>query len=206
MEDVSKASIVRTYERFAPAYDATFGAIVGRYHRHIGQFVSSLAAHRVLEVGVGTGLSLRYYPKGTSLVGVDICPRMLEKARRRQVLGLAANVELRLVDAEHLPFADESFDAVILPFVISVTPDPERLLVEVFRVLKPGGAVLILNHFAGVRGMRWLEALFSPLARVIGFRSDLALQRVVDATPMEIVAVRPLRPIGFFTSVHLRRP
>src|SRR6188768_716991 len=78
---VSKASVVRTYERFAPTYDATFGAIVGRYHRHIGQLTGSIGAHRILEIGVGTGLSLRHYAAGTSMIGVDICPRMLEKAQ-----------------------------------------------------------------------------------------------------------------------------
>lgn len=206
MGAVSKASVVRTYERFAPAYDATFGSIVGRYHRHIGQFVRACGARRVLEIGVGTGLSLRHYPAETTVIGVDICPRMLAKARQRLGAGTAADISLQLVDGEQLPFEDRGFDAVVLPFVISVTPDPERLLSEVYRVLEPQGSVMLLNHFAGVRGLGWLERLFSPLASAIGFHSDLALQRVVDATPMQVVTVRPLQPIGFFTLVHLRRP
>jgi phosphatidylethanolamine/phosphatidyl-N-methylethanolamine N-methyltransferase len=159
----------------------------------------------VLEVGIGTGLSLPHYPASTSLVGVDICPKMLDKARLRQRRINGCTVDLQLVDGEQLPFGDGSFDAVVLPFVISVTPDPEHLLTEVQRVLRPSGAALMLNHFAGVRGLRWLEALCSPLAKFVGFRSDLDLDRIVAATTMQVVSVKPLPPLGFFTRVELQR-
>jgi phosphatidylethanolamine/phosphatidyl-N-methylethanolamine N-methyltransferase len=180
---------------------------VGHYHRHIGDFVRKLGALRVIEIGVGTGLSLRHYPPGTAVLGVDICPRMLEKARERQLAGVAsATVELQIVDGEQLPYADGAFDAAILPFVISVTPDPQRLLTEVCRVLKPGGSVLIINHFAGVRGLRWLERFFSPFARSVGFESNLDLRKLLDASTLQVVSIKPLRPIGFFTLVHLQKP
>lgn len=203
--NVSKASVISTYARWAPTYDATFGSISGHYHRLIGEFVREHGAQRVIEIGVGTGLSLRHYPAGTSVVGVDMCPRMLAKAQDRKALGVEADVELKLVDGEYLPFEDHSFDAAMLLFVISVTPDPEKLLSEIHRVLKPRGSALLVNHFAGVRGLRWLERLFSPLAKIVGFESDLSLQRVMDATSMEVVSAQPLRPIGFFTQLHLRR-
>jgi phosphatidylethanolamine/phosphatidyl-N-methylethanolamine N-methyltransferase len=115
-------------------------------------------------------------------------------------------VELQLVDGEHLPHEPGAFDAVVLPFVISVTPDPKRLLAEVSRVLAPGGHVLIVNHFAGVRGLGWLEKAFSPFANLIGFESNLDLPAVLGHSRLEVVEVRPLRPIGFFTLVHLRKP
>jgi phosphatidylethanolamine/phosphatidyl-N-methylethanolamine N-methyltransferase len=203
---VSKDNVVTTYGRWAPTYDATFGSISGRYHKHIGYFVRAQGARRVLEIGVGTGLSLRHYPAGTSVAGIDICPRMLAKAEERKSKGVAADVDLQLVDGEQLPFQDQVFDAVIMLFVISVTPDPERLLSEVFRVMKPQGTALIINHFAGVRGLAWLERLFEPLAKVVGFQSNLALRRVVKATPMRAISVQPLPPMGFFTMVHLQRP
>jgi phosphatidylethanolamine/phosphatidyl-N-methylethanolamine N-methyltransferase len=204
--DPSKDEVVKTYSRWASTYDATFGRIVGRYHWHIARFVAEIGAQRVIEVGVGTGLSLAHYPAGISVLGVDICPRMLEKARRRLDSGAAhARVELQLVDGEELPYAQGTFDAVVLPFVISVTPNPQRLLAEAFRVLAPGGRLLIVNHFAGVRGLRWLEKLFSPLAKQIGFQSDLDLTTLLEGSPLQLVEVRRLRPIGFFTLVHLRK-
>ncbi|MFO1502639.1 MAG: class I SAM-dependent methyltransferase [Steroidobacteraceae bacterium] len=201
----SKDGVVRTYSRWASTYDATFGRIVGHYHGHIGRFVAEIGALRIIEVGVGTGLSLRHYPAGISVLGVDICPRMLEKAQRRAGGTTRAEIELQLVDGEQLPYARDTFDAVVLPFVISVTPDPKRLLAEASRVLAPGGHLLIVNHFAGVRGLRWLEKLFSPLAGMVGFESDLGLATLLEDSTLQTIEIRPLPPIGFFTLVHLRK-
>ena len=203
----SKDGVVETYSRWASTYDATFGRVVGHYHWHIARFVQEVGAKRVLEIGVGTGLSLRHYPAGISVLGVDICPRMLEKARRKLANGaIDAQIELQLVDGEALPYGNGMFDAVMLPFVISVTPDPKRLLAEAFRVLAPGGHALIVNHFAGVRGLRWLEKLFSPFARQVGFESNLDLTALLEGSPLQVTEIRRLRPIGFFTLVHLRKP
>lgn len=202
----STDAVVRVYSRWASTYDATFGRIVGHYHWHIGKFARAIGARRVLEIGVGTGLSLRHYPPATQVIGVDICPRMLEKARARQAARpAAASVELQLVDGEALPFDAGTFDAVVLPFVISVTPDPRRLLAESFRVLAPGGHLLMVNHFAGVRGFRWLERIFSPLAAVVGFESNLDLAALLEGSPFHVVEIRRLPPMGFFTLVHLRK-
>jgi phosphatidylethanolamine/phosphatidyl-N-methylethanolamine N-methyltransferase len=203
----TKDGVVRAYSRWASTYDATFGRVVGHYHWHIASFVKEIGARRVIEIGVGTGLSLPHYPAGISVLGVDLCPRMLEKARRRQESGATkARIELQLVDGEHLPHESGAFDAVVLPFVISVTPDPKRLLAEAFRVLAAGGHVLIVNHFAGVRGLRWLEKAFSPFANLAGFESNLDLTALLEGSPLQIVEIRRLRPIGFFTLVHLRKP
>lgn len=198
--------VIQAYSRFAPVYDATFGRIIGRYHPLVGRTVSAAHARSVLEIGVGTGLALPHYAAGTQVVAVDLCPAMLRCAQARVDRGVAASVELQLVDGEYLPFADHSFDAVTLPFVISVTPEPARLLAQVRRVVRPGGSVLLLNHFAGVRGLRWLERAFAPFADRIGFRSDLTLDRVVQLAHMPVLEVRHLGPLGFFTLLHLQRP
>jgi phosphatidylethanolamine/phosphatidyl-N-methylethanolamine N-methyltransferase len=203
---VKPNDVIQAYSRFAPVYDATFGRIIGRYHPLIGQAVSAARAQRVLEIGVGTGLALPHYAAGTQVVAVDLCPAMLARARTRLARGVAANVELQLVDGEQLPFEDHSFDAVTLPFVISVTPEPARLLDQVQRVLRPGGSLVMLNHFAGVQGLRWLERAFAPFADRIGFRSDLTLDKVLQLAAMETVSVRALSPLGFFTLLHLRQP
>jgi phosphatidylethanolamine/phosphatidyl-N-methylethanolamine N-methyltransferase len=201
---ISERAVVEAYRRFAPVYDATFGRIVGRYHRHIGDTVRQTGAVDVLEVGVGTGLSLGHYPRGTRVVGVDLSEAMLARARERVGRGVEATVDLRLADGERLGFADGAFDLVVLPFVVSVTPDPQALLDEVARVLRPGGTVLVLNHFSGVSGLRWIERLLAPLADRIGFRSDFPLEQLRHPR-LEQRAVRALWPIGFFQMVRFEK-
>ena len=199
---MSISSVIKVYSAFAPVYDATFGQVVGRYHRHIGQ--AAVGVRRVLEIGVGTGLTLRHYPATAEVTAVDLCPAMLARAERLVARGVPARVTLQLADAERLPFADGSFEMVVLPFVVSVTPEPARLLDEARRLLAPGGQMVILNHFAGVAGLRWLERLFAPFAERIGFRSDLTLERVLRMVNLQVEEVRSLPPIGFFTLVRLR--
>lgn len=201
---MKSASVVKVYSAFAPVYDATFGMVVGRYHRHIGAAAGGV--RRVLEIGVGTGLTLRHYPASAEVTAVDICPAMLERAERQLQRGVQARVTLQLADAERLPFADGSFEMVVLPFVVSVTPEPARLVEEARRLLAPGGQMVVLNHFAGVSGLRWLERLFAPFAERVGFRSDLTLERVLAMAQLEVLDVRRLPPIGFFTFVRLRKP
>jgi phosphatidylethanolamine/phosphatidyl-N-methylethanolamine N-methyltransferase len=201
---VNSSGVVKVYSAFAPVYDATFGLVVGRYHRHIGE--AALGVRRVLEIGVGTGLSLRHYPASAEVTAVDLCPAMLARAERQLARGVVARVRLQLADAERLPFADGSFEMVVLPFVVSVTPEPARLLEEARRLLAPGGQMVMLNHFAGVSGLRWLERLFAPFADRVGFRSDLTLERVLKLADLPVEEVRRLSPVGFFTLVRLRQP
>ena len=201
----SKHGSVDVYARWAPTYDATFGGLVARYRRYVTTLVEECDARNVLEVGVGTGLNLPYYPQGTRVTGVDMCPQMLSKAQRRVQAGVAATVELQLGDGERLGFQDGEFDFVVLLFVISVTPNANALLSEVARVLRPGGSVLIVNHFAGVRGFGWLERIAAPLADRIGFRSGLPIEAVCRDRRLALVCVRRLWPLGFFQLVRLMR-
>jgi phosphatidylethanolamine/phosphatidyl-N-methylethanolamine N-methyltransferase len=203
---IKDKDVIRTYKRYAPLYDATFGKVVGMYHRHLGARMCESGAKSILEIGVGTGLALPHYPKGSKVIGVDLSDAMLDIARARVARGVQADVELRCVDGERLPFDDATFDAVTLPFVVSVAPNPDQLLAEARRVVKPGGSVVILNHFAGVNGLKWLEAITAPLAKWIGFRSDFKLDDALRLAAMDVYAVKPLAPVGFFTLVHLTRP
>jgi len=137
--------------------------------------VAALQPASVLEVGVGTGLTLPGYPASAKVVGIDISPEMLARARKR-VEGLPnGDIRLELMDAEALTFADDAFDCVTVPYVLSVTPHPHRLVDEVRRVCRTGGMIFILNHFSG-SGLWWfLERIVHAHAGRVGFRSDFKL-------------------------------
>lgn len=202
---LSKLDVKTAYRRWAPLYDATFGGLVRPYRRHVRVAVDNCRASDVLEVGVGTGLNLPHYPAGTRVVGVDLCEEMLRQAQQRVDRGVAAEVELRLGDGERLDFPDQRFDLVVMLFVISVTPSPVALLDEVARVLRPNGTVLIVNHFSGVKGFRWIEQLVAPMADRIGFRSQLPVDDILAHPLLEPIRVKRLWPVGFFSLVSLLR-
>jgi phosphatidylethanolamine/phosphatidyl-N-methylethanolamine N-methyltransferase len=131
---------------------------------------------RVLEVGVGTGINVDLYPPDCAVTGIDLSSSMLEKARERVARKSVRNVRLLQMDAASLKFADDSFDIVYAPYVISVVPDPVAVTREMRRVCRPGGRIVILNHFrSSNRGVAWLERLISPLTVHVGFKSDLDL-------------------------------
>lgn len=203
---ITKRAVVAVYQHFAPIYDATFGRpFAAWYHHHLVEVVKESGSQRILEIGVGTGLSLRHYPSEAQVVGVDLCSNMLGKARRRVERGVTALVRLLLADGEYLPFADESYDLVVLFFVMPVTPNPAALLEEVARVLKPNGNVLMVNHFAGVKGLGWMERWLEPVADRLGFRSRFELDEILGHPQLRQEHVRRLWPIGFFQLVRLRR-
>ena len=172
MSEVSRQSVVRTYDRYAPYYDMLFGPIQRAGCRQMAAAVNTFAPGRVLEVGVGTGLTLSRYPANAQLTGIDLCPRMLGLAKQRASALPGRDIRLSVMDAESLDFADDSFDCVTVPYVLSVTPNPERLVAEIRRVCRPGGHIVIVNHFTGSRFWRPMERVVHSLADRIGFRSD----------------------------------
>lgn len=200
---VDLESVRRVYRRYAPFYDATFGWMTGYCQRRLVRGRNFRTGSRVLEIGVGTGLSLPLYPSGVRVVGVDVSPAMLQRAQMRKArLGLD-NVELHLCDAEHSGFAHGSFDCVMLMFVLSVTPNPQGLLAEACRLCRPGGDVYVLNHFEGASGFGLVERIFARYASRVGFRSDLPLTVATEAGT-QVAGVESFPPLGFFKLVHLR--
>lgn len=198
---ITRQDVRDAYRHWAPFYDFSFGWLVRRYHRLVRETVIVHQARRVLEVGVGTGLCLTQYPAGTHVVGVDLCPEMLGRAQARVDRGVEAAVELRLGDAERLDFADGQFDLVVMMFVVSVTPNPDALLDEVARVLAPGGRALVVNHFSGVPGFRWLERAFMPIAARVGF-TQLPLAAVTGHPKLHAARIDNLWPLGFFSRLE----
>lgn len=171
--DISRESVVRTYRFYAPVYDWLFGAALEPGRRALGRAVCALSPESVLEVGVGTGLALRHYPAAAAVTGIDLSAEMIEIARGRLGGLRGRRIELRTMNAEDMDFPDQAFDCVTLPYVLSVTPDPERLYAEVRRVCRRGGTILILNHFAGSARWRPLERAMRAAGARIGFRPDL---------------------------------
>jgi phosphatidylethanolamine/phosphatidyl-N-methylethanolamine N-methyltransferase len=174
----ANALVQRAYDRLANVYDLVFGAILQPGREHAVRSIVSRPGLRVLELGIGTGLTAPLYSRDWSVVGVDLSPAMLLQARKRIAeLRLEHSVRLVLADGAKLPFDDESFDVVLVPYVMSVVPDPIGVGVELRRVCRSSGQIILLNHFLsqdslGARLERWI----SPLTTRIGFRTDLSLQ------------------------------
>ena len=144
------------YRRWAPVYDYTFGAFSTAGRRHAVEIING-STGRVLEVGVGTGLALPNYKQHLDIVGIDLAPEMLEKARERVKAERLTNVSgLYEMDASNLRFPDNSFDTVAAMYLITVVPDPQKVMLELARVTKPGGEVMLVNHFSQDEGVQGL--------------------------------------------------
>jgi phosphatidylethanolamine/phosphatidyl-N-methylethanolamine N-methyltransferase len=199
-------AIARSYRRWAPVYDMTFGRITqaGR-HRSAAQV--NAAGGSVLEVGVGTGLALGLYAPQVTVTGIDLSPDMLVQARTRvERDGLRNVAGLHQMDARTLAFADESFDHVVAMHIMSVVPEPRRVMAEMARVCRRGGSVLVANHFARDKG-GWaaLERLAAPLADALGWHSDFSRDEVLAEPRLALVEETGLPPLGLMTYLRFRR-
>ena len=199
-------TVRRAYARWAPVYDSTFGR-ASDYGRRQAAALINLRRGNVLEVGVGTGLSLPEYARHLRIVGIDLSPEMLEKARHRVCdHGLDHVEDLIEMDACQLDFPDASFDTVVAMYVMTVVPYPERVMSELDRVCKPGGQVILVNHFSQAHGLRgWAERRLAPFARIIGWRPVFKLSRVMGQPALTLVERRKLRPLGLFTLLRFAK-
>jgi phosphatidylethanolamine/phosphatidyl-N-methylethanolamine N-methyltransferase len=197
-------AIARTYQLYAPIYDKLFGAVLGPGRDALAKAVRKLQPEALLEVGVGTGLMLAEYPPSTRITGVDLSPHMLEHARQRADALARGNIELQVMDAERMPFADGSFDCVTIPYVLSVTTDPDRLVAEVRRVCRKGGTIMVLNHFSGSRFWWLLERAVRQVADRIGFRSDFDYDQHILRHDWQVQSVTPVNLFGLSRLVVLK--
>jgi phosphatidylethanolamine/phosphatidyl-N-methylethanolamine N-methyltransferase len=206
-DELDKETITRAYARWAPVYDLVFGAVFER-----GRVAAIAAAQRVggliLEVGVGTGISLPDYSRGNRLVGVDISEPMLRKAQARVAEQRLANVHgLAVMDAARLAFPDNSFDVVVAQYVITAVPDPEGTLDEFARVLKDGGEIVLVNHIGAEIGLRRaFELWFAPVARRLGWRPEFPWARLTRWAARQprvrLIERRPMPPLGHFSLIR----
>jgi phosphatidylethanolamine/phosphatidyl-N-methylethanolamine N-methyltransferase len=212
--EIDQESVARAYALWAPIYDLVFGAVFDAGRRAAiaaAEQACGPAGGRILEVGVGTGLSLPDYSHRNRLVGVDLSEPMLRKAVERVGKCRLANVEaLALMDAARLALPDESFDVVVAQYVITAVPKPEATLDEFARVLKPGGEIVLVNHIGADDGPRRLfERGFAPLARKLGWRPEFRFARLADWAArhggVQMIERRPMPPLGHFSLVRIAR-
>ena len=182
--------VARVYEKLASVYDLIFGPTL-----HPGRLVARdrmgiQAGDRILEVGVGTGINASLYPPNCQVTGIDLSSSMLEKARERVAREGLRNIRLLEMDAASLTFADDSFDIVYAPYLVSVVPDPVQVVREMRRVCRPGGKIIILNHFRSANVvLSRLERAISPLTVHIGFKSDLDLPGFLAQAELQPISI-----------------
>lgn len=203
---IDERQVREAYRRWAPSYDRTFGLIADAGRRDAVEYINSRTG-TVLEVGVGTGLSLPMYARNLQIYGIDLSPHMLERARQRvRELGLNNVKSLQEIDATATPFADGMFDTVVAMYVLTVVPEPERVMLELARVTKPGGAVILVNHFSQEEGVRgWIEHRLAPFGAKLGWRPVFDFSRVMGAPGLSLVERRALRPLGVFTMLRFEK-
>ena len=183
--DIDKSSVERAYARWAPVYDLVFGAVFDAGRRaaiEAAEQVCGPGGGRILEVGVGTGISLPDYTRKNKLVGIDLSEPMLRRAHERVAeLGLGNVETLAVIDAERMALPDRSFDVVVAQFVITAVPKPEATLNEFVRVIRPGGEIVLVNHIGAEDGPRRVfELCFAPIARRLGWRPEFRFGRLAD--------------------------
>ena len=207
---IDESSVRDAYRRWAPVYDYTFGLVAREGRRHSVEVINS-SNGRVLEVGVGTGLSLPDYSRINKIVGLDISLPMLRKAQEKVAEHRLGNVEaLCVMDAARMGLPDKSFDVVVAQFVITAVPNPEATLDEFARVTKPGGEIVLVNHIGAESGpRRMFEVCFAPLARRLGWRPEFRFARLADWAKrhggVRVVEHRPMPPLGHFSLIRFER-
>ncbi|MDA3922992.1 MAG: class I SAM-dependent methyltransferase [Salinisphaera sp.] len=203
---MDERSVVTAYRRLSGTYDRFFGPVFEQGRQVTVGKMDCQPGDRVLEVGVGTGLSLAHYEEGVQVVGIDVSPDMLEHARAR-VNGSADRITLQLMDAQSIDYPDNSFDKVVAMYVVSVAPDPKKVIEEMKRVCKPGGELFIVNHFSQGKGpMASIEKLVSPLSKLVGFRPSFPLDGFLRMADLHVLETRPVNAFGYWTLIHARNP
>jgi phosphatidylethanolamine/phosphatidyl-N-methylethanolamine N-methyltransferase len=207
---MDRDQVAEAYGRWAPVYDIVFGPVFRRGRRAAVTAAERIGG-RILEVGVGTGLSLSDYGTRNRIVGIDISAPMLEKARARVArLGLRQVERLSVMDAEHLSFPDASFDVVVAQYVVTAIPNPETALDEFVRVVRPGGEIVLTTRIGAEKGLRGaLEKLLMPLTSRLGWRTEFPwarYERWAELSPsVRLLERRALPPLGHFFLLRYSR-
>ncbi len=205
--ELDDAHIVAAYARWAPVYDAIFGVITHTAINRTMRVLNALDPGRILEIGVGTGLALPRYKPEHRITGIDLSPDMLARARSRVEHQKLGNVDqLAEADATRLAFPDHSFDAAVAMFLITVVPDPIAVLAEAVRVVRPGGRIVLANHFSAESGPRAaFERWLSRYSAALGWNPEFPVARVLGQPGMKEIERKSLQPLGIYTLLVFER-
>jgi phosphatidylethanolamine/phosphatidyl-N-methylethanolamine N-methyltransferase len=203
---LDEKAVLDAYSRWAPIYDWVFGKVFEAGRRAAVEVINRRSG-RLLEVGVGTGLTLPRYGSHLTVTGIDLSPDMLAVAKKRVEDAKLSNIEdLVEMDATRLAFPDASFDTVAVMYTITVVPHPDAVMAEVERVTRPGGEAIIVSHFASDGGLyKAVEGWLTPLTKKLGWRPDFPISRILGRPGFETVEIRRLGFLGLFTVARLRR-
>ncbi len=201
---IEEAHVRQSYRRYAPVYDLLFGLSLSQGRKALGEKTAALNPAHILEVGVGTGLTLSFYPTTARITGIDLSEDMLNIARNRVSSHDVQRISLAVMNGESMGFPDGCFDCVTLPYVLSVTPEPARLIQEVRRVCAPGGSILVINHFSGQTRFRAVEKLLAPMAAWLGFRSEFDMERHIHAHHWKVLSVEKANLFALSRIIHIR--
>jgi ubiquinone/menaquinone biosynthesis C-methylase UbiE len=210
LRDPDKLVMEKAYARWAPVYDVLCGPVFFNGRRAAAQAARETGG-RILEIGVGTGLSFRDYDETTEITGVDLSEPMIARARMRAASGRYPHVKgLAVMDAHDLRYDDGTFDCVVGQFVITLVADPERVLSECARVVKPGGQIILVNHLYSERGLAAaVERMLANKARALGLRPEFPFARLAAWAQShggaELIERRKVKPFGVYTLVRFRR-
>lgn len=199
--------VVAAYARWAPIYDWSFGAFTRAPCRAAVAEMNTLPGGRVLEIGVGTGISLPLYDRKHRVTGIDLSRDMLERAKKRVAEDRLSHVEgLEVMDAGALTFPDAAFDAAMAMFVITVVPDPDRVLAEIARVVRPGGRVILVSHFSVESGPRaFVEKHLSRYSSRLGWRPNFPIETVLGRPELRLLDRKAVKSFDLFTMLKFER-
>ena len=200
---IDREQIERVYSNYAGVYDKVFGRVFQGSREAVVRNLKVEPGERVLEVGVGTGLCLPLYPVNCDITAIDVSEAMLEKAAARVKEHALTNVTLMRMDAGEMDFPDSCFDTVIAAYVVTAVPDYRKLMKEMVRVSRPGGRLILLNHFTQDSPIiAAVEKAISPICTRIGFRTDLSVDEVIDGWPLIKERDQRVKPLGMWHIVE----
>ncbi|WP_455241863.1 class I SAM-dependent methyltransferase [Petrachloros mirabilis] len=195
--------VERVYTSYAGVYDKIFGKVFHEGRESAIRNLNVQPNERILEVGVGTGIALPMYPRHCQIVAIDFSEGMLEIAKKRAVEHQMDHVTLHRMDAGAMDFTDSSFDTVVAAYVVTAVPDYRKVVSEMIRVCRPGGRIIMLNHFSNEnKVVAAVEKVLSPLTKHLGWRTDLSLHTVLEDTELHVARKQNVNPLRFWSLVE----
>ena len=192
-------SIKKIYAGYSSVYDALFKRFFYPRIKHAITYMDIQPGDRILDVGVGTGLSLSVFPRYCKVIGIDLSTEMLRKAKEKIEENRLDNIKVMGMDAMSVGFRDDTFDKVFISHVVSVVPDPYKVMQEVKRVCRKGGQVVVVNHFKSKNKLvETVEKIINPVCKKIGWRSDLCLNEFIDRSGLNVKEKYMLKKLDFW--------